>query len=604
MFKNAIETVTNGALEAIKRFPLSAICAAALFILAMNFIPELERNITYLLILKSSFFLLISVKLYVESKRLDGRFYYIIGIPAALATSAYILYAPASAFFFLPASFLSIFIAPFLRKEATSQQVWCFNYSLWLHISFTIMCAVILYIGMAAIFASLQFLFGLSIEGSSYFNTWLFVATLFSPVFAMAGIPKDFSIEKEEYPHLIEILKSYISMPLLLVYTLILYGYIAKIIFLWELPKGGVAYMVSAYGAAGILAYLVTYPLTHKPGIISLFSRYFFFLLIAPLVLLAIGICTRLYEYGITEQRYAIMMCLIWLSLSSAFVIFGNREKAPKFIFISLVGLLLFSSFGPWSAAYLSEWSQTAKLEKMLVKNKILVNGKIQKAEEKPSNKEQIQISSIVEYLSRGNKVGRMKEWFSDMPTAYLNKEKKTVNIYSDHYQIMQDMGLTYINSYSYNNRNLDNDIIQFSMRNNWLNQPYINVSDFEYVLNIGYFYDSPSPASATKDILVKKDGKDIKVSTTFDKETNQYIVNVEGRLPLSFELNNILKYQDMDNNASLYGSDNPNLLMSSKNNDVYARVVIENISGKYKKKEQKFEINSLSTKLLLKIIN
>lgn len=148
-----------------------------------------------------------------------------------------------------PGLLLSIFIAPFLSKQASNTQIWVFNYHLWSRICFTVLAAIVLYLGLAAIIASLDFLFGVKFYRAIYEDVWLVVVTLFSPILAMAGIPQQFDTIEEPYPKAIRIILSHITLPLLLIYVVILYCYAIKILITWDLLKGGVAYLVSAFGA-------------------------------------------------------------------------------------------------------------------------------------------------------------------------------------------------------------------------------------------------------------------------------------------------------------------------------------------------------------------
>lgn len=101
--------------------------------------------------------------------------------------------------------------------------------------------------------------------------------------------------------------------------------------------------------------------------------------------------------------------------------------------------LLITTSFGPLGVVQLSEWSQTHRLEQILKKNNILINGKISKVIDNRDIQEINNISSIISYLVNTKKIGKLKKWFSDLPDAEINKAPNIVTAA----EILQDMRIT-----------------------------------------------------------------------------------------------------------------------------------------------------------------
>ena len=126
----------------------------------------------------------------------------------------------------------------------------------------------------------------------------------------MAGIPRQFDEQATSFPKFLRIILCYI-IPLLLVYAVILYGYNGKIIITWELPKAVSLIWFQVSAASAFIIYLASYP-SSDVKIIDLYRRHFFKLLLLLLLLLAAGIYTRIHDYGITEERYAIVLCLLY----------------------------------------------------------------------------------------------------------------------------------------------------------------------------------------------------------------------------------------------------------------------------------------------------
>jgi hypothetical protein len=602
MFKNALKNLAPNIVTAIRRFPIPVLCSLLFCLVTTVPIfkalwPESRIHSALLSLLFCGCFWFIALKLYAESHGWSIKRYYAMGT-AGFALLAWLFgqsHDPLSQVWFAgSALFLSIFIAPFLNKRATTMQIWTYNYRLWLHILFTILAAVVLYVGILTISASIDSLFGLR-TSAVYLYGFFVIVTLFSPILAMTGIPVRFDDEEKECPKDIRIILPYIAIPLLCVYALILYIYTAQIFINWNLPKGGVAYMVSAFGCIGIIAYLASYPLHQNSGIINLFARYFFKILFVPLALLAVSIGQRIYEYGITEQRYTIVLCLIWLLLSAVTTLIKPRDKAPKIIFASVVFLLLAASFGPWGASNVSANSQLHRLQAILEKNQMLVNGKLQKPMEVPSQEDRRNISSIVDYMVDINRLDLMKPWFFNQSNADIKQTNKPEYLFvpekSDSQKIVEDMGINYINRYG----RLDeiDGAIPFTLYNN-REKTVREVSGYSYIVTNSYSPDADSNAET----IIGNDR--LKLAIRLDPSTNMYSVRlVDGKDPVSFDLADIIKQLDkmkLENNNSAQKE----FVLEKESSEMAVQLSVDSIYGKYEKNSDKPIISSVTTTMLI----
>jgi hypothetical protein len=599
MFKNALKNLAPNIVTAIRRFPIPVLCSLLFCLVTTVPIfkalwPESRIHSALLSLLFCGCFWFIALKLYAESHGWSIKRYYAMGT-AGFALLAWLFgqsHDPLSQVWFAgSALFLSIFIAPFLNKRATTMQIWTYNYRLWLHILFTILAAVVLYVGILTISASIDSLFGLR-TSAVYLYGFFVIATFFSPILAMTGIPVNFNEEERDCPKDIRIILPYIAIPLLCFYAIILYVYTAQILVNWNLPKGGVAYMVSAFGCIGIIAYLASYPLHQNSGIINLFARYFFKILFVPLALLAVSIGQRIDEYGITEQRYTIVLCLIWLVLSAVTTLIQSRDKAPKIIFASIVLLLLAASFGPWGASNVSANSQLHRLQAILEKNQMLVNGNIQKPKEIPSQEDRRNISSIVEYIDDINRIYLMKPWFDDLPNAFIN-QKTTKFLDKKSKVIVEDMGINYIGHYERFADEIDGAI---TFNFNYSGEKTVReILDYNYIVINSY---SPSATSNTETII----GNDrLKLAIRLDPSTNMYSVRlVDGKDPVSFDLADIIKQLDkmkLENNNSAQKE----FVLEKESSEMAVQLSVDSIYGKYEKNSDKPIISSFTITMLVR---
>lgn len=576
---------------AVRRFPLPMICAAVFCAVTLSELPD-PPKLTYL---ESAFygcFFFIALKLFAESRRWSELRFYTVGIPIF---AALVLYVHASAeavliFFFLgPALFLAMFIAPFINKHSETQEIWVFNYRLWTHIFITILAAIFLYLGLAAIVSSLDFLFGVKFYADVYEDAWFVVATLFSPIVAMAGIPRQFDEQAASFPKFLRIILCYIVIPLLLVYAVILYGYTAKIIITWELPKGGVAYLVSGFGCFGVIVYLASYPLHQTSRIIALYKQHFFKLLVMPLLLLSAGIYTRIHDYGITEERYAIVLCLMWLLVVSGVAFTRKSKLVPKIIFASLVAFLIAASFGPWGAVYLSAKSQIARLESVLKKNGALADGVLVKAPQSISWEDRVTISSIAEYLVESRKIDRVRSWFAgDKPIANITPEL-----------LLERAEIKYIESYDRPFKEREN-VDRIDFYGSWpLEAAVVAIKDYDYMIRIDNNLNkaSDNPQVFSEEFPLGSSGSQNRLRVSVDVATSLYTVAVVGdeKNAVVFPLIDIMtEAREKPNNNAV--------VIADKSNDkLKAKLVITYIYAEILK-DKPAKISGLATTLFVQI--
>lgn len=134
-----------------------------------------------------------------------------------------------------------------------------------------------------------------------------------------------------------ELLVNFILSPALLVYMVILYLYLGKIIITWSLPKGGIAYMVISF----IFLVFLTRALQPmlKKRYYDWFYSYFSWWVLPVLLLLWVGVSYRMSEYGLTETRFYLLLTVIMLTLAVG-ISFRMRRRSYA-ILAGISGLLL-----------------------------------------------------------------------------------------------------------------------------------------------------------------------------------------------------------------------------------------------------------------------
>ncbi len=345
--------------------------------------------------------------------------------------------------FFIIAFALHLFVAfiPYVSK-GEQNGFWQFNKVLLLRAFITVLYSVVLYAGLAIALAALQNLFNINVPSKRYFELWIFISGIFTPWFFLAGMPENLDALEEvtEYPKGIKIFAQYILFPLVLIYLVILYTYMGKILIAWDWPRGWVSNLILGFSTTSILSLLLLSPISDRAENIWIrtASRFFYIILIPLIVMLFLAVWRRVSEYGITEGRYIVIVIAFWLAAMAAYFIL-SKTKSIKMIPASLCILSFLVSFGPWSAFDISENNQIERLRELLSKNSILVNGKIQKAKASVSFEDTKQMSSLLGYLHEVHGYDRIQPWFDES----LKKDSSSVRTKDPEF-VAKLIGITY----------------------------------------------------------------------------------------------------------------------------------------------------------------
>lgn len=305
--------------------------------------------------------------------------------------------------------FLVSFI-PFI-KQKNIKAFWQYNEFLFSRFLTSLFFSHVLFLGIAVCLASVDKLLGINIKEKIYFDSWVILLGVFNTWFFLGGIPKDFNVFNQElpYPKALKVFVQYILIPLIALYFIILYLYVLKIIITQTWPTGWVAWPIIIASLVGMLTLLLSFPIREDVNNrwVKIYSKYFNLALLPLIALLLVSIGRRISDYGITENRYFVLALGIWVGMIALYFAL-SRQKNIKVIPVSLCLIAFLSSFGPWSTFKVSEWSQVKRLEKILEKNQILVNGKIKIPDTLLADRE---ASAIIEYLNKWHGFEKIQPW-------------------------------------------------------------------------------------------------------------------------------------------------------------------------------------------------
>ncbi len=386
------------------RFPLSVICAICIFILVFIGIHDLvalqDDNILRICcILGCLYFWFGIAKLMTESQALSFKSSVFLTLLPAMGIVALLWFSQVwgmHLLFLMPALLLTLMFAAYL-KSGDDVSVWFFNRQMWFGVAVSYIALILFAGGLSTAFFAIEKLFNINIDGEIYGDIWTFSGFVLGPVYALSWVPKKFEFSNDDCsdPPGLKFIANWISAPMVFVYLLILYAYFGKVIIDQSLPKGILAYLISGFVGAGVVTYLVSWPLRESGSAqLRLLHKIFFPALIIPVGFHFFAIWERIGAYGMTEQRYFLLLTAMWFSILAIGNIFS---KMPIKAILAI--LLVFASFGPWSAVNVSGQSQFLRLERLLENNDLIKAGKVQKAQGDIPFNDRMSISSIVEYL-------------------------------------------------------------------------------------------------------------------------------------------------------------------------------------------------------------
>ncbi|MDR1517603.1 MAG: DUF4153 domain-containing protein, partial [Dysgonamonadaceae bacterium] len=265
-------------------------------------------------------------------------------------------------------AFAACFFIAFLRKNQ-DRQFWSFCVQTLFQLALAYLFGLILFAGLALAVVAIDTLFDIHIESKVYGNLAVLCFALFAPLYCLSNITQQSDKHQQEMPFnkLLKILGLYILTPLMVVYAVILYAYLARIIVAWELPNGWVSWLVSVLSLGTLLIIALLYPLhiAGKNKTVRFISRYSGILLFPLLVLMSIGIGRRISDYGISINRCYVLLLNVWFYGIYAYL-FISKAKHIKWILISPVVLALLVSIGPWSFSSVTKRSLLHKMENLL----------------------------------------------------------------------------------------------------------------------------------------------------------------------------------------------------------------------------------------------
>ena len=416
--KEKIKNILPDMKKGVERFPLTILCGIIVFLLSVyviensdmknhNLLSEIHKMLTLIgLSLPLTAALELIREKYLSDKNkciirvlnvvitvifiIFYRFYYLNGKDKAgilILNNIEKLIATGIIFFLL------FLLVPIIGKKDEEEK---YFQSVVVDKTVTILYSMVLFLGLTAVFLTVDGLSLIKLKEQIYIEIWLFVVFVFAMIFFASKLKKvDENLEEYEIHKIFRFLIYFIVIPLITIYTGILYIYFGKSLITKSWPQGLVSHLILWYTIFSLFIMIMVTPMREKDLVAKIFKNYFPFISVPLLILSIVSISKRISQYGVTELRYFIVLLGIWLIFCMVSSIFKARLSV---ILISLIAVVYISVFSPINHRRITIMSQNKRLERILIKYGLLKDGKLVKNSGLNEN-QKYEITDVLNYI-------------------------------------------------------------------------------------------------------------------------------------------------------------------------------------------------------------
>lgn len=233
---------------------------------------------------------------------------------------------------------------------------------------FGLLITGILNLAVIVIVGSFFYIFGIEEPKHFYDHIFQFIWFVMAPQVCCTFIRQN-EDEVSEPAKVLRLILNFILSPAVIIYTVILYTYFIKIVVEWDLPKGGVAWMVMGFITVALIGRVAQSILSKRHY--DWFYRYFSFIAIPPLIMYWIGSTYRIRLYSFTESRFYLMVAGVLMTL---FVLMLWKERTRRYQIMALIfgaAIILFTYIPGISAKSIGLNCQKQRLAQLMSELKL-----------------------------------------------------------------------------------------------------------------------------------------------------------------------------------------------------------------------------------------
>ena len=228
---------------------------------------------------------------------------------------------------------------------------------------FGMLISGILNMAVMAIVASFFYIFGIDEPKHFYEHIIQFIWFVLAPQVCCTLIRQNEDDVTEPFK-VLRLILNFILSPAVIIYTVILYTYFIKIAFEWDLPKGGVAWMVMGFITAALVGRMAQSILSKR--YYDWFYNRFTLIAIPPLIMYWIGSIYRIRLYSFTESRFYLMVAGVLMTL---FVLMLWKKRTRRYQLMALIfgaAIIIFTYIPGISAKSIGLGCQKQRLTQLI----------------------------------------------------------------------------------------------------------------------------------------------------------------------------------------------------------------------------------------------
>jgi len=228
---------------------------------------------------------------------------------------------------------------------------------------FGLIISGILTMAVMAIVASFFYIFSIDEPKHFYEHIYQFIWFVLAPQVCCSLVRQNEDEVAEPFKVLRIILNFILSLSVI-IYAGILYTYFINIVFQWDLPKGGVAWMVMGFITAALVGHMAQSILSER--YYDWFYNRFTLIAIPPLIMYWIGSIYRIRLYSFTESRFYLMVAGVLMTL---FVLMLWKKRTRRYQLMALIfgaAIILFTYIPGISAKSIGLSCQKQRLTQLI----------------------------------------------------------------------------------------------------------------------------------------------------------------------------------------------------------------------------------------------
>ena len=216
--------------------------------------------------------------------------------------------------------------------------------------------------------------------------------------------------EAQQQPRFIEVLFNYILIPIVLALTVVLFLWAGKTVLTNSWPSfSRLASIATTFTIGGILLHIMV--TEHTVGLAKFYKRAYPITALVILAFEAWALFVQLNKWGLKTEEY--MFGLLWIfALVASVLLLAIKEKAHVPIVVAFCALAIVAVCPVVDYKSMPVRAQSSRLERLLVDQGVLVDGKLQPVAKAPNNAVRESVTVAVDFLANAHDV-KLPSWFN-----------------------------------------------------------------------------------------------------------------------------------------------------------------------------------------------